>query len=367
MPPEKVKVKLPPFKRAPSFENFFVDKTNSFAVNLARAVAEETFQGEILFLFGGCGVGKTHLLSAIHRSWRKQHPDEHRTCFLTATKFTDLYVDAAFERNGADLRKFRESLRQAKLFLVDEVSFLAGKKKTQEVFASVLDELLLRRVPIVCASNVLPKDMKLTDTRLLSRLQKSSIVEISSLQTETRLGILNRLIENCQEDSLWSQSVRELVCGRMNGDARALVGVFQILSAFARFSNVPLSLEFTQESIGRYVEVEDSFGPLSLESIEKAVEGYFGFSTILADYPLRSRSRAKGVAYPRQLAMYLARKLLPGLSLDEIGHHFGDRDHTTVMHACSLIEKHLSDEKTSVKTRGFIEKICSLLNAKLPV
>ncbi|HRZ30305.1 MAG TPA: DnaA/Hda family protein, partial [Candidatus Paceibacterota bacterium] len=303
---------LPSSRRRFNFRTFFTDKTNFFAEALARSVVEESCQGNPLVLLGGYGVGKTHLLLAIGRAWHKKFPDR-RVCYVTAENFTNSFVETFCSGDGAKKETFRTGFRQVKLLLIDEISFLKGKTKTQEELANIIDTLLLSGAQIVCASNVHPVDIGLTDGRLLSRLRGGLIAEIFPPQLGTKRGILDRLIEESQMGSLWPSFVRDLVVSQTNGDTRVLLGVFNSLSSLVRLVNEPLNAESAQRIIGCCVGKEISSSLLSLDVIEQAVEEYFGFRQ--RNYPLRSQSRARDVVHPRHIAIYLAKKLLPEVAL----------------------------------------------------
>jgi len=361
---EKINVstKLPPRRRGFSLESFIVGTSNRFAHAAALTIIENEKRGinNPLILYGKTGVGKTHLLSGIRRAWRNKYPDLPAR-FISAEFFTNTFLSAIYKNDKIELKKFKDWLRDSRLLLIDELPFLERKLKTQEEFLTIIDELLAKRIPIVCASNSLPKDMNL-DIRLTSRLSEGLIAPIKPVDECVKNILLSRLIDtNKETSSFWSDEVKSYVVTQVNGDARLLIGSFQALSHLASIDQKLLTIETAAELLSCYMDVEIVSKALSLESIERAVENHFGFFIDPNNHPLRAKSRSREIVFPRQVAMYLARELLPDASLEDIGSHFGGRDHTTVMYAYRLIKGRLTAPETSNEIKRINDQICSSL------
>jgi chromosomal replication initiator protein len=345
-------LQLPPNRRKPELGDFVTDDTSVLAVKVVEAMIGGNRQFNPLGLIGGCGVGKTHLLRATRREWLRRFP-QTVIRYVTAEKFTNLFIEAVYDK-GSKMGKFQRFFRMVDVLLVDELSFFTGKAKTQEEFLQTLDALLARNSQIVFAGNVHPRELNLPEA-LTSRLLGGLLLTINPLGLVTRRKLLDQLIERSENPSAWPTGVRELVVSRLDGDARTLIGVFNAVEAYQKLLGKGITEELVKEILGRYCN-QEAVPCLSLETIETAVEDYFDLYLVRGQ--LRTKSRAATISHPRQVAMFLARQLIPGLTLTEIGDYFG-RDHTTVVNACKVID--------GARPEHELKAICSQLKAQWPV
>ncbi|PPR29221.1 MAG: Chromosomal replication initiator protein DnaA [Alphaproteobacteria bacterium MarineAlpha9_Bin2] len=309
------------------FEKFVVGPSNDFVAAAAQRVAEtEDVAFNPLVIYGGVGLGKTHLMHSI--AWRIREINPNRqVVYLSAEKFMYQFVRALRQQ---ETMVFKEQFRSADVLMVDDVQFIAGKDSTQEEFFHTFNALVDQNKQIVVSSDRSPADLEGIEERLRSRLGWGIVAEIHQTTYELRLGILQVKaddIKNCEIEP----KVIEFLAHKITSNIRELEGALKRLVAHSQLVGRPITLENTQDVLHDLLRANDR--RVTIEEIQKKVAEHF--NTRLSD--MSSPRRARAVARPRQVAMYLA-KQLTSRSLPEIGRKFGGRDHTTVMHAVSRIE-----------------------------
>ncbi|MFT4013130.1 MAG: chromosomal replication initiator protein DnaA [Paracoccus sp. (in: a-proteobacteria)] len=315
-----------------TFENFVVGKPNELAHAAARRVAEGgpvTFNP--LFLYGGVGLGKTHLMHAIAREIQARQP-EARVLYLSAEQFMYRFVQALRDRTVMD---FKELFRTVSVLMVDDVQFIAGKDSTQEEFFHTFNTLVDQGKQIVISADRAPGEIKDMEERIRSRLQCGLVVDLHPTDYELRLGILQSKTDafRVQYPGLQlAPGVLEFLAHRITSNVRVLEGALQRLFAFASLMGREITLDMTQECLADILRANDR--KVSIEEIQRKVAEHYNIR--LSD--MIGPKRVRTVARPRQIAMYLA-KQMTSRSLPEIGRRFGGRDHTTIMHGVRKIEE----------------------------
>ena len=313
------------------FENFVVGKPNELAHAAAKRVAEAgavTFNP--LFLYGGVGLGKTHLMHAIAWELQSNRPDIN-VMYLSAEQFMYRFVQALRERKMMD---FKELFRSVDVLMVDDVQFIAGKESTQEEFFHTFNALVDQNKQIIISADRAPGEIKLLEDRIASRLQCGLVVDLHPTTYELRLGILQSKIELYQSSYpgiIVRQEVVEFLAHRISTNVRVLEGALTRLFAFASLVGREITVELTQDCLSDILRASDR--RVTVEEIQRKVSDHYNIRLSDMLGPKRLRSFAR----PRQIAMYLC-KQLTSRSLPEIGRRFGGRDHTTVMHGVRRIE-----------------------------
>lgn len=321
------------------FETLSVGRGNSIAIAAAKQIAQASAQDRVtfnpLFIHGGVGRGKTHILHAI--GWAaNEKPTGRRVLHLSAQEFVFRFVSAV--RSDAAIA-FKERLREIDLLLIDDMQFLAGKA-TQREFCHTVNALLEAGRQVVVVADRPPSELKELDERMRSRLAGGLVCEIGPLDIAMRREILDRRISEIGRDDptfAISDEVVDYIAGHVQGDGRDLEGALNRLAAFGRFSGEPITLAYAERAI-RDIVVQRERPQVRIESIQRAVAQHFNLSR----QDLISSRRTQAVVRPRQIAMYLAKQMTLR-SLPEIGKRFGNRDHTTVLHAVRKIEGLLAD------------------------
>lgn len=321
------------------FDNFVVGKPNEFAYAAARRVAEaERVPFNPLFLYGGVGLGKTHLMHAVAWHIRQTTPDR-TVVYLSAEKFMHRFVQAIRESTTMD---FKSQFRSVDVLMIDDVQFIAGKESTQEEFFHTFNALVDQGRQIVISADKSPSDLVGMEERLISRLNCGLVADIHATTYELRLGILQSKAANLKTDI--PSKVMEFLAHKITSNVRELEGGLNRVVAHAQLIGRDITVEATQEVLHDLLRANDR--RVTIEEIQKQVASHFNIRTS----DMHSARRARSVARPRQVAMYLS-KQLTARSLPEIGRKFGGRDHTTVMHAVKKVE----ELKTS--DPGFAEDI----------
>lgn len=308
------------------FENFVVGKPNEFAHAAARRVAEaEQVPFNPLFLYGGVGLGKTHLMHAIAWEMRERYP-ERRVLYMSAEYFMYRFIAALRHR---DTVEFKRQLRTADVLMVDDIQFISGKDSTQEEFFHTFNALADENRQIVLSADKSPADLDGVEMRLRSRLGWGVVADIHPTDYELRLGILQARAELLNFKI--SEKVLEFIAHRITGNVRELEGALNRLVAHATLIGREITIDVLPDLLRDLLRANDR--RVSIEEIQRRVAEHFNvkYSDML------SARRARAVARPRQVAMYLS-KQLTSRSLPEIGRKFGGRDHTTVMHAVRRVE-----------------------------
>ncbi|MBI4185150.1 MAG: chromosomal replication initiator protein DnaA [Proteobacteria bacterium] len=315
-----------------TFANFVVGKPNEFAYAAARRVAEARgMPFNPLFLYAGVGLGKTHLMHAV--AWEIRERDPARSVvYLSAEKFMYRFIRALRDKSTMD---FKDQFRSVDVLMIDDVQFISGKDSTQEEFFHTFNALIDMGRQIVISADKSPSDLEGMEERLRSRLGCGLVADIHATTYELRLGILQAKVE--QNKVAVPVKVLEFLAHKITANVRELEGALNRVIAHAQLVGRPITLETTQEVLHDILRANDR--RLTIEEIQKRVAEHYNIR--LAD--MHSARRARAVARPRQVAMYLA-KQLTARSLPEIGRKFGGRDHTTVMHAVKRVEEFLERE-----------------------
>ena len=315
-----------------TFDNFVVGKPNEFAYAAAQRISDsDDVSFNPLFLYGGVGLGKTHLMHAIAWQIRLRSP-QRRVMYLSAEKFMYIFVRALRNR---DTVSFKELFRSADVLMIDDVQFISGKDSTQEEFFHTFNALVDQGRQIVLSADKSPSDLEEIGDRLRSRLSSGLVADLHPTTFELRLGILDAKAE--QLGVAVPQKVKEFLAHRITSNVRELEGALTRLSANVQLVGGEISLELAHTLLHDLLRAHDR--RVTMEEIQKRVAEHFQIR--LSDMSSARRSRA--VARPRQIAMYLS-KQLTSRSLPEIGRAFGGRDHTTVIHAVRKVEELMSGD-----------------------
>ncbi len=311
-----------------TFENFVVGKPNEFAHAAARRVSdsdEVTFNP--LFIYGGVGLGKTHLMQGI--AWRlRQRQPQRQVMYLSAEKFMYRFVRALRYKN---IMGFKELFRSVDVLMIDDVQFMHGKDATQEEFFHTFNALVEQGRQIIVSGDRSPSDLEGMEERMRSRLGCGLVAEVHSTSYELRLGILQARAEEFLESDV-PDKVLEFLAHKITSNVRELEGALNRVVAHATLVGRPISLDSAQEVLHDLLRAHER--RVTIEEIQKRVSDYYNIRVA----EMSSARRAQMVARPRQVAMFLA-KQLTSRSLPEIGRKFGNRDHTTVMHAIKKVEQ----------------------------
>ncbi len=314
------------------FENFVVGKPNALSHAAARRVVESmAVPFNPLFIYGGVGLGKTHLMHAI--AWQmEEHWPEKAVMYLSAEKFMYQFVRAL---RSNDTMTFKEQFRSVDVLMIDDIQFISGKESTQEEFFHTFNALVDQNKQIIISADKAPSDLSGLDERLRSRLAWGLVADIHPTTYELRLGILQSKRTQLQADV--PDSVLEFLALKVTSNIRELEGALNRIVAHSDVAKQEITLESTQEVLQDLLRAHDR--RITIDEIQRKVAEHYNLR--LPD--MHSARRARNVARPRQVAMYLA-KQLTARSLPEIGRKFGGRDHTTVMHAVRKIEELMSDD-----------------------
>jgi chromosomal replication initiator protein len=309
-----------------SFETFVVGSNNQFAHAAALAVAQSPAKTyNPLFIYGGVGLGKTHLMQAIGQQVMDRKKN-FKVMYLSSEKFTNEFIDA-IQHNT--LVKFRKRYRQSDVLLIDDIHFLAGKERSQEEFFHTFNTLFDGRKQIVLSSDRPASEITNLEQRLVSRFEWGLTAELQPPDIETRMAILRKKAQALHVQL--AQEVLEFIAQRVRSNVRRLEGALMRVASFVSLSGREISRE-TVEQLLRDILQEEAKKTVTIDQIQKKVAEHFDVR--LAD--MTSKRRPANIAFPRQVAMYLARRHTKA-SLNEIGDAFGGRDHGTVLHACKTV------------------------------
>ncbi|MCK6417625.1 MAG: chromosomal replication initiator protein DnaA [Alphaproteobacteria bacterium] len=314
------------------FETFVIGKSNALAHAAARRVVESmSVPFNPLFIYGGVGLGKTHLMHAIAHAMEEFWPAK-TVMYLSAEKFMYQFVRAL---RSNETMNFKEQFRSVDILMIDDIQFIAGKESTQEEFFHTFNALVDQNKQIIISADRAPSDLAGIDERLRSRLAWGLVADIQPTSYELRLGILQA--KRAQLKASVPDSVLEFLALKVTSNVRELEGALNRIVAHADVAKQEITLETTQEVLQDLLRSHDR--RVTIDEIQKKVAEHYNLR--LTD--MHSARRARQVARPRQVAMYLA-KLLTARSLPEIGRKFGGRDHTTVMHAVRKVEELIGDD-----------------------
>ena len=310
-----------------TFSNFIVGKPNELAFAAARRVAEsDDVPFNPLFLYGGVGLGKTHLMHAIAHEIKKRKP-LRRVIYMSAEKFMYYFIKALRFKNTV---AFKEQFRNVDVLMIDDVQFISGKDSTQEEFFHTFNALIDQNKQLIISADKSPQDLEGIEERMRSRLGWGLVADIHPLTYELRLGILQ-----AKEEKLSASippNILEFLAHKITSNVRELEGALNRLSAFSSLVGREINLDMVQDLLKDLLK--SSQRKVNIEEIQKKVSQHFNVK--MSD--MSSSRRSRTVARPRQIAMYLS-KNLTSRSLPEIGRRFGNRDHTTVIHAVKKVEE----------------------------
>lgn len=311
-----------------TFDRFVVDTSNRLAFNAAKALAEPGKpRFSPLYLHSNTGQGKTHLMHAIGHAFLDACPDA-TAIYMPAERFMFEFVRAVRER---DTYSFKARLRGVDLLMIDDLQFIAGKESTQEEFFHTVDEFMREGKRLVIAADRSPLALEGIETRLASRLGSGLAADIKPAELALRRAILDRKLEDMSGATVPSE-VLDLLAARISSSVRELEGALNRLVAYAQLNNEVVTIAFAESVLGE--ALRGSQRRVTIDEIQKAVSSHFDVKQL----DLVSQRRAVAIARPRQIAMYLAKRLTTR-SLPEIGRKFGNRDHSTVIHAVRRIEE----------------------------
>ena len=334
-----------------TFENFVIGENNSFAANAAIAIAKNPgLAYNPCLIYGGVGLGKTHLMQAIgNLSWKERG---NKVIYITAENFTNEFVDAI---KNSTTQKFKNKYRTADVLLIDDIHFLQKKNETQEELFHTFNALYDASKQIIFTCDRPVSELKNLSERLRSRFERGLTVDLLPPSYETRCAILSKKLE--QRGVNIPQDVINLIAKNISSNVRDLEASLTKLIAYFELTKKPVTLEVAQQ------QLRDSFGSprqknVTVETIQKVVAEYFSLS--YAD--IRGKKRTKAISFPRQLAMFIAREITE-YSTTELGMEFGGRDHSTVMHGCQKIEERLKAEPTLEMTLKKIKELIKDYNS----
>lgn len=326
------------------FETFVVGSSNQFANAACLAVSHNP--GKVynpLFIYGGVGLGKTHLLNAIGNFLLLHGSiDTNRICFITAEEFTNELINSLRYEKMDD---FRNRFRKMDMLLIDDIQFIAGKERTQAEFFHTFNALYDATKQIVVTSDKFPRDIVNFEERLRSRFEWGLIADIQPPDLETKVAILNKKAE--LENVSLPQDVAFYLASNVENNVRVLEGSLVRVGAYASLHNVPITMELAKEIMGHIIKEKKR--DINVDAIIKEVASYFAMKAT----DIKSDRRIKSIMLPRQIAIYLSRKLTDN-SLVSIGEKFGGKDHATVIHSVKKIEEEMKVKK---ELKNTVEKL----------
>ena len=330
-----------------TFDNFVLGNGNQFARAAALAVAERPSRAyNPLFLYGGVGMGKTHLMHAIGHEVKRRNPSSSIS-YVSAEKFTNEMITSI--RNDR-MTTFRDRFRSVDVLLIDDIQFIAQKERTQEEFFHTFNALHESMKQIVIASDRPPKELTEIEDRLRSRFEWGLIADIQPPDLETKVAILQKKAES--EHVVLPTDVALFIASNVRTNVRELEGALVRLIAWCQLNHMEITLAATQQCLKQFIDMQ--VRKITIESIQRAVAEQFGMK--VSD--LKQKNNSRNVVVPRQIAMYLAKQMTEA-SLPEIGRQFGNKHHTTVMHSIAKIDEQRRSDKDLHRT---VNKLQELLN-----
>ena len=335
----------PIFSPKYTFDHFVVGASNQFANAACLAVANLPAKNyNPLFIYGGVGLGKTHLLNAIgnHIIQNRIFPDVKKIFYTSAEEFTNELINSIrYEK----MDEFRNKFRKMDILLIDDIQFIAGKERTQAEFFHTFNSLYEARKQIVVTSDKFPKDIPNFEERLRSRFEWGLIADIQPPDIETKVAILRKKAENEKIDL--PNDVAFFLASQIDSNIRMLEGCLIRIGAFASLTQTPIDLSSAKEVLKNIIKPKEEF--ISTDMIQKVVSNYFNIK--ISDFKVKRKN--KGYVIPRQIAIYFSRKLTNS-SLIEIGEKFGGKDHSTVIHSIKKVEEKMS---TDLSFKELIENL----------
>ena len=334
-----------------TFDTFVVGNNNRFAHAAALAVSEApASMYNPLFIYGGVGLGKTHLMQAIGNEILKRDSSK-KVLYVTSETFTNELVNAIKDANYKN-ELFRNKYRNIDILLIDDIQFFAGKNTAQEEFFHTFNTLHQNGKQIILSSDKPPRDIALLEDRLKSRFEWGLLADISMPDYEMRLAILRKKTQ--LEGILIEDDILSLIATRIDSNIRELEGVLNKILAYTSLTHSPITIEVVEKAINDVTLQKENI--ISADYIQDVVSNYFKIDK----RDLISAKKSNDIAYPRQIAMYLCRTV-GQMSFPRIGNDFGGRDHSTVMHACKKIEKEI---KENTNTKLIVESVKTIITNK---
>ena len=313
-----------------TFQSFVIGNSNRFAHAASLAVAESPAKAyNPLFIYGGVGLGKTHLMHAIGHYILQENP-KAKVVYVSSEKFTNELINAIKDDKNEE---FRNKYRKVDVLLIDDIQFIAGKERTQEEFFHTFNALHEENKQIILSSDRPPKEIPTLEDRLRSRFEWGLIADIQPPDFETRMAILKKKAD--VEGLSVPNEVMVYIATKIKSNIRELEGALIRIIAYSSLTNRDVSVDLASEALKDIISNKES-APVTVKTIQESVANYYN----LRIEDLKSQRRTRNIAYPRQIAMYLSRKLTD-MSLPKIGEEFGGRDHTTVIHAYEKISENL--------------------------
>lgn len=328
-----------------TFDSFVIGNSNRFAHAASLAVAEAPAKAyNPLFIYGGVGLGKTHLMHAIGHYALQNNPNT-KVVYVSSEKFTNELINAIRDDKNDE---FRNKYRKVDILLIDDIQFIAGKERTQEEFFHTFNELHGANKQIILSSDRPPKEIPTLEDRLRSRFEWGLIADIQAPDFETRMAILKKKAD--VEKLNVANEVMVYIATKIKSNIRELEGALIRIVAYSSLTNRPITVELAGEALKDIISNKQNKN-ITIDVIQDVVAAYFN----LRIEDLKSQRRTRNVAYPRQIAMYLSRKLTD-MSLPKIGEEFGGRDHSTVIHAYEKISDSLNTDESLQHTVNDITK-----------
>lgn len=317
-----------------TFDTFVVGNSNKFAHAASLAVAEtpgRTYNP--LFIYGGVGLGKTHLMHAIGHYIKKNIPNI-KIAYVTSEKFTNELIDSIKDKETVS---FRNKYRKIDVLLIDDIQFLAGKERTQEEFFHTFNTLYESNKQIIISSDRPPKNIPTLEDRLRSRFEWGLITDIQPPDYETRVAILRKKAQlerlEVPDETIY------YIADKIQSNIRKLEGALNKVIAYASLNNITVSREIAEQVLKDIISPEAP-KKITIELVQRVVAEHYDLKV----EDLKTKKRTRKVAFPRQIAMYLCRELVNGASLPKIGEAFGGRDHTTILHGCEKISAEIEND-----------------------
>jgi chromosomal replication initiator protein len=327
-----------------TFDNFVIGNGNQFARAASLAVAERPSRAyNPLFLYGGVGMGKTHLMHAIGHEVKRRQPVSS-ICYVSAEKFTNEMITSL--RNDR-MTSFRDRFRSVDVLLIDDIQFIAQKERTQEEFFHTFNALHESMKQIVIASDRPPKELAEIEDRLRSRFEWGLIADIQPPDLETKVAILQKKAES--EMVTLPTDVALFIASNVRTNVRELEGALVRLIAWCQLNRMEITLASTQQCLRQFIDMQ--VRKVTIEAIQRAVAEQFGMRVT----DLKQKNNSRNVVVPRQIAMYLAKQMTEA-SLPEIGRQFGNKHHTTVMHSIAKIDEQRRDDKDLHRTLNKLQE-----------
>lgn len=327
-----------------TFDTFVIGNSNRFAHAASLAVAESPAKAyNPLFIYGGVGLGKTHLMHAIGHYILDKN-SESKVVYVSSEKFTNELINSIKDDKNVE---FRNKYRNVDVLLIDDIQFIAGKERTQEEFFHTFNALYEANKQIIISSDRPPKEIPTLEDRLRSRFEWGLIADIQPPDFETRIAILKKKADI--EHLNVSNDVMVYIANKIQSNIRELEGALIRIVAYSSLTNKEITVDLASEALKDIISNKSE--KITVDTIQEVVADYYNLR--IEDF--KSKRRTRNVAYPRQIAMYLTRKLTD-LSLPKIGEEFGGRDHTTVIHAYEKISENLEKDDALKQAMGEIEK-----------